>query len=206
MIVLTGLRRVIGSHAGEVIAEQVIQVIQEYGMEKRLGYFVLDNATSNDTCVKAILHQLRSNLIKKERRLRCVGHIINIAAQAFLYDNDKEAFTAEVHGARSLADVKKQLDIWRKKGPIGKLHNIVTFIRRIPQHREGKREEENRLKKMLIGHSFAHSSNSICTETLVSNCIATPGLSLVDVFAIIPFRALLSIDTTQLFAQHSKPG
>lgn len=134
--VLIGLRRVIGSHAGEVIAEQVIQVIQEYGMEKRLGYFVLDNATSNDTCVKAILHQLRPNLIKKERRLRCVGHIINIAAQTFLYDNDKEAFTAEVHGARSLADVKKQLDIWRKKGPIGKLHNIVTFIRRIPQHRE----------------------------------------------------------------------
>lgn len=57
-IVLIGLRRVIGLHAGEVIAEQVIEVIQEYGIEKRLGYFVLDNATSNDTCVEAILNQL----------------------------------------------------------------------------------------------------------------------------------------------------
>lgn len=50
-----------------------------------------------------------------------------------MYGNDEEAFTVEVHGARSLADVKKQLDIWRKKRPIGKLHNIVTFIHRTPQ-------------------------------------------------------------------------
>ena len=82
---LIGLRRVIGSHAGEIIAEQVVQVIQEYGFEKKLGYFVLDNATSNDTCVEAIFNELRPDLIKKERRLRCIGHIINIAAQAFLY-------------------------------------------------------------------------------------------------------------------------
>ena len=59
-----------------------------------------------------------------------------VNAQAFLYGKDEEAFTAEVQGTRSLADVKKQLEVWRKKGPIGKLHNIVTFIRRTPQRRE----------------------------------------------------------------------
>lgn len=66
---LIGLRRVIGSHAGEIIAEQQVQVIQEYGIEKKLGYFVLDNATSNDTCVKAILNEIRPDLIKKEQKL-----------------------------------------------------------------------------------------------------------------------------------------
>lgn len=53
-----------------------------------------------------------------------------------MYGKDEEAFTAEVYGASAIADVKKQLDIWRKKGPIDKLHNIVTFIRRTPQRRE----------------------------------------------------------------------
>ena len=55
---LIGLRRVIGSHSGEVVAEQVVQVIQEYGFEQKLGYFVLDNASSNDTCVEAILGEI----------------------------------------------------------------------------------------------------------------------------------------------------
>lgn len=127
---------------GEVIAEQVVQVIQEYGFEKKLGYFVLDNATSNDTCVEAILREIRPDLMRKERRLRCIGHIINLAAQAFLYGKDEEAFTAEVYGTLAIADVKKQLDVWRKKGPIGKLHNIVTFIRRTPQRREQFRSME----------------------------------------------------------------
>lgn len=45
---LIGLRWVFGSHSGEVVAEQVVQVIQEYGFEQKLRYFVLDNATSND--------------------------------------------------------------------------------------------------------------------------------------------------------------
>lgn len=139
---LIGLRRVIGSHSGEVVAEQVVQVIQEYGFEQKLGYFVLDNASSNDTCVEAILGKIRPDLIKKERRLRCIGHIINLAAQAFLYGKDEEAFTAEVYGASMIADMKKQLDIWRKKGPIGKLHNIVTFIRHTPQRRDQFRSIE----------------------------------------------------------------
>lgn len=78
--ILIGLQQVIGSHAEEIIAEQVVQVIQEYGIEKRLKYFVLDNATSNDTCIEAILNEIWPDLIKKKRKLWCIGHIINIAA------------------------------------------------------------------------------------------------------------------------------
>lgn len=49
---------------------------------------------------------------------------------------DEEAFTAKVYRASMIVDMKKQLDIWRKKGPIGKLHNIITFICCTPQRRE----------------------------------------------------------------------
>jgi hypothetical protein len=31
---------------------------------------------------------------------------------------------------------RKRHEIWRKRGPIGKLHNIVTYIRTTPQRRE----------------------------------------------------------------------
>lgn len=65
-----------------------------------------------------------------------MGHIINLAAQVFLYGNDEEIFIAEVYGVSRDPDMKKQLEVWRKNGPIGKLHNIVTFIRRSPQRRE----------------------------------------------------------------------
>lgn len=73
---LIGLRRVIDSHVREVIAEQVVQIFQEYGIEKRLGYFALDNRTGNDTCVEAVLSEIRSDHLEKERRLQCMGHII----------------------------------------------------------------------------------------------------------------------------------
>lgn len=52
--ILIGLCRVIGSHSGEVIRKQVVDFIQEYGIEKKLRYCVFDNATSNETCVMAI--------------------------------------------------------------------------------------------------------------------------------------------------------
>lgn len=41
-----------------------------------------------------------------------------------------------MHGACLMADVKKELEVWQKKIPIGKLYNIVTIIRRTPQRRE----------------------------------------------------------------------
>lgn len=51
---LIGLCQVIGSHSKEVIAEQVVGLIQEYSIEKKLRYFVFDNTISNDICVEAI--------------------------------------------------------------------------------------------------------------------------------------------------------
>jgi hypothetical protein len=133
---LLGLRRLKGPHSGENMAEVVIAVLKDYNISKRLGYFVLDNAGTNDTCVEEILRQLRPDLTTKERRLRCLGHILNLAAQAFLFGTDAESFEIEVLTKRELKHEVSELKLWRKKGPIGKLHNTVRFIRRSPQRRE----------------------------------------------------------------------
>src|SRR6266850_6839217 len=111
---LLGLRRVQGSHSGENMAHSIINVIDEYELRGQLGYFVLDNVTSNDTCVREILAKLRPDLDPKKRRLRCFGHIVNLAAKAFLFGNDPEAFEAEMMVADVLQQEKKALAAWRK--------------------------------------------------------------------------------------------
>ena len=118
------------------MAQEVITVIREYDIARRLEFFVLDNAEFNDICVDAVLKAVRPDLEKKARRLRCLGHIMNLAAQALLFDTDSDAFTAEILVATELRHERKLLNIWRKRGPLGKLHNIVKFIRSTPQRRE----------------------------------------------------------------------
>lgn len=89
----------------------MVGFIQEYSIEKKLEYFVFDNATSNDTCVKTILKVIWPNLFKKKQKFWYVGHIINLVTQVFLYNKDEEAFTANVQGTWSLIDDKKQFEV-----------------------------------------------------------------------------------------------
>lgn len=56
--IFIGLRRVLGSYFGEVVAEQVVQIIQKYDFDQKLEYFVLDNASSNDTYVEVIFGKI----------------------------------------------------------------------------------------------------------------------------------------------------
>ena len=133
---LLGLRRIQGSHSGENMAYTIIAVIEEYELKDRLGYFMLDNVTSNDTCVREILAKLQPNLDPKKRRLRCFGHIVNLAAKAFLFGNDLEAFEAKTTVAALMQQEKKALEAWRKLGLVGKLYNVVIYIRKTPQQRE----------------------------------------------------------------------
>ncbi|KAG6996264.1 hypothetical protein FocnCong_v015168 [Fusarium oxysporum f. sp. conglutinans] len=68
--------------------------------------------------------------------MRCYGHVLNLVARAFLFGKDAESFELEsdINGMRGLQE--QDLRHWRSKGPIGKLHNIVKFIRSSPQRSE----------------------------------------------------------------------
>ena len=43
-----------GIHSGENQAEVLWRVIEEYGLGEKLGFFTLDNATNNDTCLETL--------------------------------------------------------------------------------------------------------------------------------------------------------
>ena len=69
----------------------------------------------------------------KDRRSRCLGHIINLAVKAFLFSTDIEVFKAVTKGIKEETTapgsvvIKAAQTAWRKKGPVGKLYNIVVY-------------------------------------------------------------------------------
>src|SRR5947209_5385782 len=66
------------------------------------------------------------------RRLRCNGHIINLSAQSFLFpdikDVDEEEALEQITGQLPKEFNNAQMEEWRRKGPLGKIHNISVFI------------------------------------------------------------------------------
>lgn len=136
---LLALRRQLGSHGGENLAVTLLEVVDEWQIQDRIGCIVSDNATTNDCCLqhlyKTIDPEMRPADIRA-RRMRCYGHVLNLVARAFLYGEDFETFEAESQVYGLLSRQEEDLRHWRKKGPIGKLHNVVKFIRSSPQRSE----------------------------------------------------------------------
>ena len=48
-----------GPYSKENIIEAIIAIIKTYKIINKIGYFVLDNTRSNDTCVSTIIEQLK---------------------------------------------------------------------------------------------------------------------------------------------------
>lgn len=75
-----------------------------------------------------------------KRRSHYIGYIINLAAKAFLFGQDIEGFETVAAGdltsGLETSTAQKAAQEWRKKGPIGKLHNLVMFIRSSTLRRE----------------------------------------------------------------------
>lgn len=136
---LLALRRHRGDHSGENIARTIEKVIRDWGIESRIGVSICDNAFNNDTCLAALYPRLNPRFKPddvKHRRMRCFGHILNLVAKAFLYGDDADAFELDGDHLEQLDDQERALRHWRRKGPVGKLHNIVRFIRASPQRME----------------------------------------------------------------------
>jgi hypothetical protein len=60
-----------------------------------------------------------------KRHVRCIGYIINLVAYQVLFGSDIEAFKKEL---KNVTAEEVALQEWRKKGPIGKLHNVIRYI------------------------------------------------------------------------------
>ena len=98
------MKRIKGTHHGEDITEVIIPVLQEYKFLPNLGVFITDNVNSNDSVIQVTLSVLRPDLNVVSRRSYCLGHIINLAVKAFLFDKETAAFKEAV---KSVDEVDK---------------------------------------------------------------------------------------------------
>ncbi|KAG7423549.1 hypothetical protein Forpi1262_v009600 [Fusarium oxysporum f. sp. raphani] len=100
---------------------------------------MLDNASSNDIAVGFILKELcpwMDSKQRRHRRLRCLGHIVNLCCQAFLMGRNCEKYLAKLEKHYQRGDYAKVEELWKKFGCLGRLHNLVRYIRLTPQRRE----------------------------------------------------------------------
>ncbi|KAG7414965.1 hypothetical protein Forpi1262_v016895 [Fusarium oxysporum f. sp. raphani] len=121
-----GLPEVSARHTGPNIAAEILDVIESYQIQDKIGYFTLDNAKNNDTAMEIIGGEL--GFVGARRRGRCFGHTLNLSAKAILFGHDADAFERRISGVGPLTEAEHL--IWRKKGPAGKLHNLVIAIHR----------------------------------------------------------------------------
>ncbi|KNB18731.1 hypothetical protein FOXG_22350 [Fusarium oxysporum f. sp. lycopersici 4287] len=180
---LLALRRQLGCHSGENLAVTLGQVVREWKIEDRVGTVISDNASSNDTCLLNFYGDLDAEMSLvdiRARRMRCYGRILNLVARAFLYGEDLEAFEADFQTNSLNPEDKGDSQIfqqaesqvfnflgrheddlrhWRKKRLVGKLHNVVKFIRSPPQRSELfkkiSRENDEAQEYLLAGESTA---------------------------------------------------
>jgi hypothetical protein len=61
---------------------------------EKVGYFTLDNAARNDTCIRVLAPE--HGFCPEKRRVRCAGHIFNLCVRAMLYGSKGEDFGAIV--------------------------------------------------------------------------------------------------------------
>ncbi|OAQ57671.2 DDE superfamily endonuclease [Pochonia chlamydosporia 170] len=100
-----------------------------------MGYFTLLNAYNNDTMMHTVAETCGFN--STHRRLRCNGHIINLAVQAFLFGKNKEASDEALRQVSRLSRREQEGAVgraetataWRQYGALGMLHNLVVWIR-----------------------------------------------------------------------------
>ncbi|KAK1914258.1 hypothetical protein P3342_007504 [Pyrenophora teres f. teres] len=105
-----------GGHSGDNTAAIGVN-------DTSVGYFVLNNASNNDTAVESLAEEF--NFTASERRLRCCCHILNLGAQLVIWGKDRSAYEND---AAHLDDEEKYMDEWRKYGPIGVLFDVIASI------------------------------------------------------------------------------
>ena len=92
---LIGFERLRGSHTAENMTVAIMKVLRMYGIEDYINCITTDNASVNDAIFKELEFHLLS-WSQHDGQIRCLAHVLNIAAQTVLTTLKSEAREAEV--------------------------------------------------------------------------------------------------------------
>ena len=76
-----------GHHYGEVLADKVFEILEEYEIFEKLFCITADNAGNNGTMCVALSKLLENIGIEwdpKKYQISCMNHVINLAVQEFI--------------------------------------------------------------------------------------------------------------------------
>ena len=133
--ILLGLKELLGPHSSENISKLLKDILKDGELGARIGYFTCNNVKENDKAIRQAL-QIATYLDNKEinyRRLRCFGHIVNLAAKAFLFGKDPNVYKNDKKA--TIKDEEEVIKRFRRQGALGKAYNTVHYIRKTPQRR-----------------------------------------------------------------------
>ncbi|KAG7002669.1 ATP-dependent DNA helicase PIF1 [Fusarium oxysporum f. sp. conglutinans] len=141
---LLSLREFKGSHNGKLQAKAFLEVVEEYDLRGKVGYFTMDNHDANDTMLGDIAKEI-DGLDPVARRLRCSGHIMNLIVQAFLFrskakkiqEDEREGIDEAYQRLCRLSEIEEggiitkaqATEEWREFSVLGKLHNLCIYSR-----------------------------------------------------------------------------
>lgn len=78
------------SHTGKETADANIRTLNSCEISHLLGYLVSDNASRNYKIMRLVEESKGRAYEAEHYRIRCFGHILNLAAQAFLFERTSQ--------------------------------------------------------------------------------------------------------------------
>jgi hypothetical protein len=152
---LLALKKVPGHSGGDQFSI-LLPVLQDYGIVRKLGAIIADNASPNGTLCNTIEEYWEEELDLEWKasdwRIRCIGHIINLVVQAFLFAKvvtmeELDTYDEEDRNFDSSDDEARRAR-FRLLGPLGQAHNVNAHIRKSPLRAEVFRKLAGRLIPM----------------------------------------------------------
>ena len=104
-----------------------MKVLRVYDIGHKISTFMMDNMKDIDICVRELA--MTFGLNEDQSCLCCIGHIINLIVKAALFGKGISKLEQKLCGTTD----KDAFKIWSKRGPIGKIHNICTYINQTDQ-------------------------------------------------------------------------
>lgn len=103
------------------VPETVSAIVAEYNLGASLGYII----TKDNSRMSTLAYGHQS--IGDDRWIHCLGHFLNLVAQSVLFGGAANALEGELVTAGN--DELQHKKVWRRRGPCGRLRNIVSCIK-----------------------------------------------------------------------------
>src|SRR5579862_1679560 len=142
--------RTVYSQSGNDQWETLRPVLEEYGIETKIGALVGDNAGSNDVLCCTISSWLslhyHINWTATHQRIRCQGHVINLIVQAFLFNSKKD---------EKLMDSYDKEDEELEKDDNGEEQDSEEEVVQQVLPTKGKKKQKGKEVEPLLGRSIS---------------------------------------------------